>query len=237
MAPGRLPGAPARARKIILSLLSCVPTTICSPASLTPPQPVWQTHQPALLGKAALTSPDLTALSAWRGKVPPTHSASQPVHSFLPSHSPPTPTPPLPILCPSPALAVVPVILVFVKSQEAGNRALWLQDPVASCPTGPSPSEPEDSWVLSLTEWQESEAQIPFLGPRFTWLMGRILAVCLLCEVPDGEVIALKLSGKRAVCLMPRREPWAWESQGVGSRPLWHPLAGKSLPLGPQFVY
>ena len=61
--------------------------------------------------------------------------------------------------------------------------------------------------------------------------MGRILAVCRLCEVPYGEVTALKLSGKRAVSLMPRREPWAWESQGVGSRPLWHPLAGKSLPL------
>ena len=82
------------------------------------------------------------------------------------------------------------------KSQEAGNRV-----PCGSGPTGLSPSEPEDSWVLSLTEWQESGPQIPFLGPRFTWLVGRMLAVCLLCEVPDGEVIALKLSGKRG-CLL-----------------------------------
>lgn len=73
--------------------------------------------------------------------------------------------------------------------------------PCGSGPTGLSPSEPEDSWLLSLTEWQESGPQIPFLGPRFTWLVGRMLAVCLLCEVLDGEVIALKLSGKRG-CLL-----------------------------------
>ena len=35
---------------------------------------------------------------------------------------------------------------------------------------GLSPSEPEDSWVLFLTEWQESEAQVPFLGPQLIYL-------------------------------------------------------------------
>lgn len=46
------------------------------------------------------------------------------------------------------------------KNQEVGDHALWPQWPqclVASCLTGLSSLEPEDSWVLFLTtEWQES---------------------------------------------------------------------------------
>lgn len=57
------------------------------------------------------------------------------------------------------------------KIQEVEGCALWLQCPEASCLTGLSSLETEDSWVLFLTtEWRESEAQVAFLGPGLIYL-------------------------------------------------------------------